>query len=84
MIWPPSPPTHTHSEGDSGTIRFLGPTGDVEVVKFYWSSDRLQFGDQVRARGFKLIRYLEDCWFTRLLILVYVHVAVEVYVLERS
>ncbi|XP_064387702.1 cold shock domain-containing protein E1-like [Halichondria panicea] len=35
------------SEGDSGTIRFLGPTGDVEVVKFYWSSDRLQFGDQV-------------------------------------
>lgn len=36
-----------HSDGDYGTIRFLGLSGDVEVIKFFWSSERLQFGDQV-------------------------------------
>ena len=39
-----------YSDGDHGTIRFIGPTGDVEVVKFYWSSEPLQFGDQVDFR----------------------------------
>lgn len=38
------------SEAPHGTIRFLSDVGQVEVVKFYWSSEPLQFGDQVQFK----------------------------------
>lgn len=39
-----------YSEAPHGTIRFLTDAGQVEVVKFYWSPEPLQFGDQVQFR----------------------------------
>lgn len=38
------------SDADHGTIRFIGPSGDVELINFYWSPELLQFGDQVDFR----------------------------------
>lgn len=39
-----------HSDGDYGTIRYQDTVGEVKVVPFYWSSEPLQFGDQVEFR----------------------------------
>lgn len=38
------------SDADHGTIRFIGPSGEVELINFYWSPEPLQFGDQVDFR----------------------------------
>ena len=38
------------SDAPHGTIRFLTSAGEVEMVKFYWSPEPLQFGDQVQFR----------------------------------
>lgn len=39
-----------YSDGPHGTIRFLTHSGDVEIIKFHWSPEPLQFGDQVQFR----------------------------------
>ena len=38
------------SDADHGTIRFIGPSGEVELINFYWSPEPLQFGDQIDFR----------------------------------
>ena len=40
--------THTHySDGDHGTIHYINSSGEPQVINFYWSTEPLQFGDQV-------------------------------------
>ena len=56
--------THSPSDADHGTIRFLGPNGEVEVVKFFWTSEPLQFGDQVEfsitTRSYDQLVFADD------------------------
>lgn len=53
-----------HSDADHGTIRFIGPTGEVELINFYWSPESLQFGDQVEfkigTRSYDQLVYATD------------------------
>ena len=44
-----SPSSHC-SDGDHGTIRYVDPSGEPDTVNFYWTSELLQFGDQVEFR----------------------------------
>ena len=52
------------SDADHGTIRFIGPTGEVELINFYWSPESLQFGDQVEfkigTRSYDQLVYATD------------------------
>lgn len=45
----PSPFKIQH-DGDHGTIRYVDPSGEPDTVNFYWTSELLQFGDQVEFR----------------------------------
>ncbi len=52
-VWVLYPLLHIYgivSDAPRGTIRFLSEGGQVEVVKFYWSPELLQFGDQVQFK----------------------------------
>ena len=44
-----SPSSHC-SDGDHGTIHYMDPSGEGETVNFYWTSELLQFEDQVEFR----------------------------------